>query len=703
MLKELSLSRVYTSDSADLVNEFYNPVLESAVEYDRITGYFSPRVLALAARGFSKFVLNGGKIRIITSIQVDSETYNALRSIQNPSLDDLMGIDEIRQFDRTQLGDKLQTDYLQIFLALIKADVLEMKIAIVDRDEGGLFHEKIGVVVDKDGNALSFSGSNNETSSGWSRNIEQFKVFTNWDIATVEFFKQDKRQFEEYWNGSSKTTIVLSIDEAFKRDVLKINEIDEDVAIIAKRIAHAEKSTPEMNDQNERTPHQYQLEAMQHWKDHNYASVFEMATGTGKTFTSILALKQFKEDHDQMCCVVVVPLSTLVVQWADELKNILPDTSILIASGINSSWKDQVSNIVTSRKLGVNLSYVLVTTYTTFSSDNFNYYVDQLPDKLILLADEMHNVVTDSNLRAASNPKYAYRLGLSATPVRLWKQEESRNAMKLFGDNSYVYSLEKAIKNDFLVPYNYYPVIVHLDADEYEEYVSLSKEISRLSSYGEDSKKNNPSYSMKLMKRARIKKQADGKFHRLEQMLKSLGGSDIRNTLIYADSSAMLERIQTILTAHFIKTTKFTGAEKLDDRLKTIDNLRDGNISAIVAIKCLDEGVDIPSAITGIFMSNNTDSREYVQRLGRVLRKDRLGNKDHANVYDFIVFPPTDTANDDKVARNLVKNELIRCKFFTTLATNGDEAWWSIYEKLDEHGFYFQEEELSYNDGIDTD
>lgn len=703
MLKDIELKRVYTSDNSDLVNEFFNPVLESAIQYDRITGYFSPRVLALAARGFSKFLSRGGKIRVITSVQVDTETYNTLRNYHGSISERLAQLDEVKLFNPSDLKDDLQKDYLKIFLSLIKTGLLEMKIAVVDSEKGGIFHEKIGIVIDEEGNGLSFSGSNNETPSGWGRNIEQFKVFSNWNIATVEFFNQDKLQFDDYWGGKSKAAIVLDVDEAFKQNVLKINELDEDFQDIVRRVSTAEKKLGAVKVEEERTPHPYQLEAMSHWKEHGYMSVFEMATGTGKTFTSILALKEFKQDNGSLHGVVVVPLSTLVIQWADELKANLPNVTIIIVSGINTSWKDQVSNLIASRRLGIDVDYVLVTTYATFSSDSLSGYIDQMPDKLILLADEMHNMVTESNLRAASNLAYAYRLGLSATPIRLWKQEESREVLGLFGGNSYVYSLEKAIDNGFLVPYYYHPIIIHLDAEEYEEYTVLSKEISRMSSFGDKSKKDNPSYSMKLMKRSRIKKQADSKFMRLEQMLNDLGGSNMRDTLIYSDSNAMLERIQKILTTRFIKSTKFTGAETLDERLNTINNLREGAISAIVAIKCLDEGVDIPSAITGIFMSNNTDSREYVQRLGRVLRKDKLGNKDHANVYDFIVFPPGETGNEDSVGRNLVKNELIRCKFFTELAVNGDESWWSIYESLDKYGYYFQEEELSYNSGKDED
>ena len=700
MLKDLRIKKVYTSDSSDILNEFFNPVLEQASTYDRIAGYFSPRVLALASRGFAKMIANQGKIRLITSVQVDKETFNALKDIANPTTKDILSLQSFKNFDENELLDELSKNYYKMFLLLVKNGVIDMRIAIVDSEDGGIFHEKKGIVIDSEGNGISFSGSNNETPSGWNRNIEEFKVFNNWDISTVEFYEFDKHQFETYWNNESKTAVVMGIDDAFKNDILHVDSLGESVETIKERIERLESMDTPETAVNVRKPYDYQLEAIDHWKNHDYKSVFEMATGTGKTFTSILALKDLYQQKGQLACVVAVPLSTLVIQWHDELRQTLPNSvRVIIASGINSKWRDELSSLSTSRKLGVDVSYVLVTTYDTFSSDEFTNYIISTRDKVVLLADEMHNIVTESNLRAADNECYVYKLGLSATPIRLWKQNESRMAMHLFGDNSYVYSLEKAIENNFLVPYDYYPVIVHLDLDEYDEYTLLSKEISKLSSYSGNSsnKTSNRSYSMKLMKRSRIKKQAQAKFIKFEQIVDSLGGDKISNALIYVDTNKMLEEVQQMLTHKLIRSTKFTGEESVQQRITTIDGLRDKSISAIVAIKCLDEGVDIPSATTDIFLSNNTDSREYVQRLGRVLRKDKNGFKDHADIYDFIVFPPVDTPNDDKIGRNLAKNELIRCKFFTSLARNGDEAWWSIYESLDKYGYYFKDDELTYN------
>jgi superfamily II DNA or RNA helicase len=240
------------------------------------------------------------------------------------------------------------------------------------------------------------------------------------------------------------------------------------------------------------------------------------------------------------------------------------------------------------------------------------------------------------------------------------------------------------------VPYNYHLIPIHLTDEEYEEYTDLSKEISRMSSYSGGKDGISASYSLKLTKRARIKKQASNKLLSLEALFIKLRKNNLhKNTLVYADSEKYLKSIQKILTEVHVKSTKFTGQESLSERIQAIENLRKHNIDAIIAIKCLDEGVDIPSATTGIFLANNTDPREYVQRLGRILRLDSVGMKTEAHVYDFLVLPPSDTQLDDIVGRNLVKNEFTRVEFFRELCLNRDKVDVDIGNVMDKYGYYF--------------
>lgn len=701
MLDKINIKDFYSSDEDDIVNGFYNQTLECAISYDRITGYFSPHIFAIAARGFAGLINNGGKIRILSSVQVDSETYNTI--VESVSFD-LSSILNETNFGTTSLQTELQKDYLRVFMYLYKIGALEMKVAIISGS--GILHQKVGIIRDYIGNALSFSGSNNETVGGAVNNLEEFKVFKNWTISTSTYFSNDELKFEKYWNDSVKGIKVLEVSDAIKEKLIKIIDIPDDIKPIINRIKIDEMNI--INDQKTAQKHgrslrEYQIDAITHWVDHDYNSIFEMATGTGKTFTAINALKEFYKNKTYLRAVVVVPLITLTIQWQEDIKKIIPDV-VIINTSTNLNWKDALNNLVFSKELGRSVNYIIITTYSMFSKTDFGEKVTKLGSDNILLADEMHNLVNKTRIAALANSSYEYKLGLSATPTRLWQQAESAIARLHFGNNSYQYSLEDAIKNGYLVPYNYHPLTVHLTVDEYEDYLRLSREISRMSQINNQSGEENISLNMKLIARSRIKKNAENKIFLLEQTLLSQQRTGmLYDSLIYVDNKNFLQYIQEMLTRNNIRTTKFTGNNSLEERISAIENLRSHSINAIIAIKCLDEGVDIPSAKTAFFISNNTDPREYVQRLGRVLRLDEEGGKDCANIYDYIVVPPTgvlfDNEIDRRIARNMLKNELIRSKFFNQLAMNSEKSQNLIDNAVDSYGFYFEDDELVYNIG----
>ena len=701
-LDELTLKDSYSSEQNNIVKEFYNPVLERATSYDRITGYFSPSILAIAARGFAGLLHNNGRIRVISSIQVSKETFDAIKKSENDGteLDVFSHID----FDIDSLNSQLQKDYLKLFIYLYKAGILQLKVAILE-DGIGILHQKVGIVRDAAGNALSFSGSNNETPGGAINNHEEFKVFKNWTITSSTYFVNDEANFDKYWNDKAEGAKVIEISDAIKNQLVSILDDSNDIEQVVRRIKAEEENLDgkTANNSSGRELRDYQVDAIKHWIDHGYKSMFEMATGTGKTFTAINALKTFQENNSYLRAVVVVPLTTLTIQWQQDIEKILPNVTVINTS-TNSHWKDELNSITFARELGRAANFILVTTYSMFSKSDFAERQAKLGDDLILLADEMHNLVNKNRLAALTNPSYKYKLGLSATPTRLWQPTESAVARLHFGDNSYQYSLADAIKSGFLVPYNYYPLPVHLTESEYEDYVNLSREISRLSQMKSDSSGENTALNMKLIARSRIKKNAENKIPSLENTLRTLQRNNVlRNALIYVDNEEFLNNVQMMLTSNNVRTTKFIGNNSLEERLTAINNLRSRAINAIIAIKCLDEGVDIPSAQVAFFISNNTDPREYVQRLGRVLRLDQESKKDHSDIYDYLVMPPRGTTYENKpdrrIARNMIKNELIRARFFNDLAMNSSRAQEIIDEAVDHYSFYFEGDELIYKIG----
>jgi superfamily II DNA or RNA helicase len=698
MIEKMNLKKVYSSSNDNLLRDFYNPVLEHAIEYDRITGYFSPAVFAVCAKGLSSMFANGGKMRLITSIEVDQKTFESIKESQKltPELIEEYKIPD----DPIELRTELEKNYYSLFVALLKKGIIEIKIALTVNGTG-ILHEKIGIINDIDNMKLSFSGSNNETVYGWSQNIENFKVFPEWEEASKSYYNDDSRKFEEYWAGKSEKVVVLSVDEALKKEIFKNYEHSENVEELIKSIRLKENLESGDSIKQKRDLRDYQLAATKHWENQGFVSIFEMATGSGKTFTSLKALERFKKAKGHLRCVIVVPLVTLIEQWENEIRSIIDFATIVNASGSNPQWKSDFRKLSQSATLGIDDDFILITTYSTFSTETFRDLINVYPNNdLILLADEMHNLVTENNINTASSEKFKYKLGLSATPTRLWKQNESQIVRELFGGESFVYSLEDAIKSKALVEYKYDVIPVHLTEEEFEEYLNLSKQASRLSHFaGEKTSGPNPLATV-LTKRAIIKKQAENKFMALDQLIDRLKiNGSFHNALIYVDSNSSLTNVQLILTQKHIKTSKFTGDESLALRNKVIKSLDSKLIEAIIAIKCLDEGVDIPSATTGIFLSNNTDPREYVQRLGRVLRRHDASNKQIAYVYDFIVLPPSSTDSSNSSARNLVKAEIKRIKFFEALAKNSAEVKESLGKILDMYGYYFEIDELTgYND-----
>lgn len=700
-LRDIDILPAYsTDDGKDLLDTFYNPVLECAVKYDRVTGFFSPKVFAIAARGFRKCVENNCKIRIITSVCVEDETWDAINEstrLSNISkcLDD---------YNLDSVHDELDYNYLQLFMYLYSTGMLEMKVAAV-REGNGIFHEKIGIITDSSGDSISFSGSNNETASGWINNIEEFKVFKDWEPVQATYCSIDKKKFETYWDDENNRFKVLSLDRAESEGLIrKTLEPDLTIEEIKKRIYEQENAKLYGGNKKPKTRQlrPYQKDAISHWKNSNYISIFEMATGTGKTFTTVSALKQFREDNGSLHCVVGVPLISLLVQWRGELlTNFGEDLKIIVASSsVDNDWRKELSDLTIRLKMGLKTDFAILVPYVTLSNNEFVDRIKRMGvEDMVFLADEMHNLVTERAMSVLSDEIFRFRLGLSATPVRLWAPEESKLVTEFFGDNPYVFSLERAISDGFLVPYNYYVKPVFLTEEEFEEYCGISREIGRYSAMGKEYK---DSALNALLKRARIKKNAENKLLALSNVIaENKKALPISHSLFYVDNTDMLEKVQKVLMSYNIISSKFTGEEDLATREDIIDSIRRRDIDAIVAIKCLDEGVDIPSARNAYFISSNTDPREYVQRLGRVLRLDEKSGKTHSNIYDFIVLPPSGIRFSDiserNIARNLVRNEVIRAKFFCKLAKNAESAQEEVEDIVGGIGMTFTEEELDLN------
>lgn len=665
MLQDLNIKYKYDSDSDNLVKEFYIPVLSNSVRYYRMSGFFSSSSLAISARGITDFIKNNGQMKLLCSAELTKEDLDAM---YNAKIFPEKYIEESFINDLNNLKDGFVKDHVEALGWMIANGNLEIKIAIPE-NSNGIFHSKIGILKDKNGDYLSFSGSDNETAMGWLYNIEEFKVFKSWDISEKKFVDTDLKDFKKYWNGHANKTEVIELPEAIKKELIKLSPSSKyDLKIFQ----HNKKNSPIKL-------RKYQKDAISSWFNNNCQGIFEMATGTGKTFTALSCFKKLNEKQDKLLTVIACPQSHLIDQWVKDVKKFF-DGEIIIASSKNNSWKKDLKKLYKDFYFEVLNKAVVLTTHITLSSEYFMDIISDFNTEILLIIDEVHGIGSSKQMFALNEGIYKYRLGLSATPERWFDDEGTSVINNFFNGIVFEFDIERALTEinpdtgkTYLTPYIYKPIIVDLNDEEYEEYNYLNKKIASLIS---SKKKENKKFSLTnyCIKRQNIINNASEKYSAFRKILKENPNID---KLIVFCSPQQINNVQKILNEENIvpehKFTQNESANKLrnedySERELILKNFEDGFYKALVAIKCLDEGVDVPSAKNGIILSSTSNPREHVQRRGRLLRN--APGKDKAIIYDILVFPKENT----KIGNNIRRKEVKRYFEFAENALNSFEC-----------------------------
>ncbi|MBR0369529.1 MAG: DEAD/DEAH box helicase family protein [Methanobrevibacter sp.] len=671
-LNDLDIKIKYDSDEDDLLNDFYIPALSESVKYYRLSGFFNSSSLAVAAAGLENFIKNNGKMKLVTSVIFSKED---LIKINEAHTDPLKIIEENFIKDYESISDNFVKDHLAALGWMIANDKLEIKVAY-PKDLVNIFHPKVGILVDSNDNYLSFSGSDNETRSGWLGNIEEFKVFASWKSGHKEIIDTDISSFTKYWKDAANKVNVIDIPKAIKRNLIKL----------------APKSVDNLNfhqlpgftgggniPKKERKLRFYQQDALDAWFENDCKGIFELATGTGKTFTALKCLEKLFKSED-VVCVISCPLIYLVEQWVNEVKEFPIFENIFKAyGGIN--WKEDISDFLFDLELGIEDSGVIVTTHNTFSKNDFINIVSKCNKKLCLIVDEMHHVGGDKFSRGLTGVDYEYRLGLSATPSVYMNDDATDFLMDYFGGIVSSFTIRDALTTIdpdtgeyYLTEYNYYPIRIELNNFEMDEYKKLSNRI-RISFFKDNSDSNDELVRL-LNKRRQILKDAAQKDDELINILNHYGDLD---HLIIFTTYGQKDRVLKILGEEGVSPrhefTSNVSARKikeigLSERELLIKRFDKGDLKALVAIKCLDEGVDVPSADKVIIMSSSTNPMEYVQRRGRVLRKFK--GKTVASIFDMVVLPEDDGFEFTKSIRD---SEIRKLYDFIESAKNKRECY----------------------------
>ena len=711
MLREFDPKLTWNSARDDVINEFYRPALIGCKLYQRLAGYFSSSTFANVANEILEFIESGGHIQLITSPNLTEKDKEICEQsvlareelLSTIFFNDLKVDPDALKIEFTKLMAYMLTNYID------SKPQLEIKIAIPTTGSG-MYHQKIGILQYTNDEKVSFAGSVNETGSGWHENIENFVVFRSWgDSTNNQGIIDNQTEFNNLWNNNNHEVRVYDLPNAVKSHMLQISPVSDlefkktlDKIKKSIRTKNIEQGTSqEYNTRLTLRPHQ--IEAIQAWQENNYQGLLEMATGTGKTFTAFGCLNKVQNSHKRTITIIACPQLHLIEQWRENLikkwnVEVSESERIIIeqhtvCNSDNVKWREQLQSIIynfNEKPMGIN-SYIynniiIFTTYDTMALPDFTKCILEIRDaKKIIVADEVHNI-TETKASKILLSDFNFRLGLSATPVRHLDEEGTKILHNYFQGIVYTLNLKDAIyKLNILCQYNYKPYYVELTSDEMEKYQKLTRRIAQIEVekkkgiYHRNQNERDP-----YIARADLIANAENKDNVLIDILKHEFNNSLSNTLIYCTNNSsplaplapkQLERVKNILSKKGIVSDSITWEDKTRDKLYIIDLLTEGHFDCITAVRCLDEGVDIPSVEVGIFMASSGNPKQFIQRRGRILRQSIDTGKTLAIIYDILVAPPTDDAFEFNTSqRKLMAKELIRHKEFASIAHNKNEA-----------------------------
>lgn len=698
-LLDVNLKKEYRSPRDDIVNEFYIPLLKESILYKRSVGFFSSSSLLEISYGITKLINNKGKIQLIVSPNLSEEDIDAINKGYEVRED---VIERALLQYITEPHNYFEEERLNLLATLIAEEKLDIKIAFSLKNQRlGLYHEKLGLMYDSDNNIIAFSGSMNETENAFVNNYEIVDVFTSWEDKDRVDIKE--KAFDKLWNNNDPSAMICEFPKVAKDKILSYKKENVDWDIDQKEFAQKIKE----NIQSEKIDklkavtnspeipagvslHDYQKEAIEEWQKNNYCGIFDMATGTGKTYTGLGAITQlYKDMKGKLAVIIVCPYQHLVDQWVDDILNFNINPIIGHSSSEQRDFKQRFKMAIMDYNLGVRNFFCFVCTNGTFATEYIQNQINNIRGDVLLVVDEAHNFGA-MNLKKTLIPKFNYRLALSATLERHGDEEGTQALLNYFGKKCIEFSLDEAIEKKFLTKYEYHPIVVYLTEDELDEYHQLSKELSKCIIKKNGKVKLTERGKVIAQKRSRVVAGAFNKTSALAKAIKPYKNDN--HILVYCgattideqdkngDDMRQIDAITELLGNQLnMNVAQFTSREDSLTRDMLKKKFYAGDyLQVLVAIKCLDEGVNIPAIKTAFILASTTNPKEYIQRRGRVLRK--YPGKEFAIIYDFITLPrPLDEAgnltfDEIRCEKSMVKNEINRMIEFKRLALNRMES-----------------------------
>lgn len=727
---------------------FFSEALCNSTQFDIKLGFFSSSAINILSDGFATFLYNGGRMRMVINDVLSVEDQQAFMVGETDVMIPYFDLQNIQEIKRT-LSER-DKHFFECLSWLIRNERLEIKI-VAPKCGDGIAHTKCGVFADGL-NRVAFEGSCNFSRTALIENLESITAFCDWDgqgdICKIDDIAED---FERTFSGNDDSVLYLKADEVKARIATNFEQKDlasllkDEQTLILRRLVDnlpinvqavlnkARRKVESIIDRieiqsvpDDKTeiphfpfdePRAYQKQAYENWKNNGQKGLFAMATGTGKTLTSLNCLLNIYQKFHFYKALILVPTITLVDQWEEECER-FHFRHIIKVSSKNPNWKSEIDAIKLKEDFSISNeepSFVIIATYASFAREPIFQELVGFSKKtcrqMLLIADEAHNMGSGRILDRLGGVKFLRRIGLSATPERQFDDVGNRAIMDFFGcQNGYTfeYSMQEAIDNGFLCRYKYYPHLVRLNDSEMTEYLRISLQLAKFYNSDSDSfPMSDDILKRLLLKRKRIVHKAKNKediFREIVMNRYSEKGN-LQYTLVYVpegakpddDTSDIFDVSETVANDDYTdslidtytqivqevsKTTtvkKFTSDVK--GRSEILEKYAKGEIEVLTSMKCLDEGVDVPRSEMAIFCASTGNPRQFIQRRGRILRKHP--DKHMAIIHDLVVAPEISRGQENfNMERSLLKGELKRVRDFAVLSENADFAYAELEEIL---------------------
>ncbi len=675
---------LYMLPADPLAEEVLIPGFRVAGKVDCMVGFFSSEVLASLAPGLATYVSGSeNSFRLIVSPLLRREDQAAIEDGLKSAEAIAGGILE----ELTVTEDLLQLHTLKCLSWLLRERRIEIKIALM---KDALFHPKVWLFENR-ADVAAAHGSSNVTVAGIWRNVEQIAVSRSWQDPNQRYITDKLRtEFGRLWENKDENCIVIAMPEAVRQRLLRTYSSefppteDELRALYGRAAGVAEEPEPYKAVSVPATsfaipgwlsyedgPFEHQGKAVEAWCEAGYRGVLEMATGSGKTITSMIGAYRLYQRHKPLLIVVAAPYVPLIEQWCDEIAPFgLKPVNLTTAGGIAKRARE-LKKLERRLRTGVSNVETIVVSHDTLCTPEFRDAVGAFDCVRLLIADEAHNLGRHSFI--ANPPEFfEHRLGLSATPIRQYDEEGTEALFGFFGPVAFRFTLEEAIGR-CLVEYDYYVHPVYLTNTEMDDWFDLTGKIKQ-NAWRSEGDKPDDHLAKLLRDRRALLETASGKVPMLNALLDKQDNRSLRHTLVYTSDKgpSQIDNVNRLLRDRCILFHQLT-AEETANRERTkriIQSFQDGEIQVLTAKRVLDEGVNIPQICKAFVLASTTVERQWVQRRGRLLRTCSAIGKTHSVIHDLLALPPGMDEGLDADARALVRSELRRAQEFARLAKN---------------------------------